>query len=293
MEKKPRAKMLIEHGLIPGHTLCPDQPGMENSSTIIPDHQKMNPNCVCPTRTCPLHGFCEYCAQHHAELSRALGEMGLGEHCHFHHCKQDKLIERFGPGGHHRDGPQGGRGRGGRGKAGPGEWKGGVLMLRIGDRESVASCMIPRAGMEFLVAAQDHYAPGVTTLLTKYVIGVRALDAAESGPEGAYPFEQSGKFGNNNYPNSNLHQWLNAREEQWYHPTHDRDQPPVAGAPAVRGAPLYGHPGLFDPVLPGHAAASGGDGHPGAGAHQKDPGRAAVCEGLRLPAQPDGDEQGG
>lgn len=97
MEKKPMAKMLIEHGLIPGHTLCPDQPGMENSSTIIPDHQKMNPNCVCPTRTCPLHGFCEYCAQHHAELNRALTQMGLGEYCHFHHCKQDKMIERFGP----------------------------------------------------------------------------------------------------------------------------------------------------------------------------------------------------
>ena len=76
-------KMLIEHGLIPGHTLTPDEPGMENSASIIPDDQKMNPNCVCPTRTCPLHGFCQYCAQHHAELNRALEAMGLGEHCHF------------------------------------------------------------------------------------------------------------------------------------------------------------------------------------------------------------------
>lgn len=96
MSDKKQAMMLIEHGLIPGHTLCPDQPGMENSSSIIPDDQKMNPNCVCPTRTCPLHGYCQYCAQHHAELSRALGVLGLGEHCHFHHCKQDKLVERFG-----------------------------------------------------------------------------------------------------------------------------------------------------------------------------------------------------
>ncbi len=93
---KNQPKMLIEHGLIPGCTLCPDQPGMENSSSIIPDLQKMNPNCVCPTRTCPLHGFCQYCVQHHEELSRALGQMGLGEHCHFHHCKQDIMVERYG-----------------------------------------------------------------------------------------------------------------------------------------------------------------------------------------------------
>lgn len=69
---------------------------MENSASIIPDDQKMNPNCVCPTRTCPLHGFCQYCAQHHAELNRALEAMGLGEHCHFHHCKQDRMVERYG-----------------------------------------------------------------------------------------------------------------------------------------------------------------------------------------------------
>ena len=97
MNSEKGAKMLIEHGLIPGQTLCPDQPGMENSSTIMPDLQRMNPNCPCPTRTCPLHGFCEYCVQHHAELNRALSSMdGLAIHCHFHHCKQDLLVERYG-----------------------------------------------------------------------------------------------------------------------------------------------------------------------------------------------------
>lgn len=93
---KNQPKMLIEHGLIPGRTLCPDQPGMENSSSIIPDTQKMNPNCPCMARTCPLHGFCQFCAQHHEELNRALSQMGLGEHCHFHHCKQDLMVERHG-----------------------------------------------------------------------------------------------------------------------------------------------------------------------------------------------------
>mgnify|MGYP004631778641 CR=1 FL=1 len=96
MEENKHARMLIEHGLIPGHTLSPNEPGMENSSSIIPEDLRMNPNCPCPTRTCPLHGFCDYCSQHHAELNRALGVLGLGEHCHFHHCKQDVLAERYG-----------------------------------------------------------------------------------------------------------------------------------------------------------------------------------------------------
>lgn len=90
------AKMLIEHGLIPGYTLTPDEPGMENSSTIIPEGQRMNPECDCMQRTCPLHGFCEYCVQHHEELNRALCAMNLEEHCHFHHCKQHKMAAKYG-----------------------------------------------------------------------------------------------------------------------------------------------------------------------------------------------------
>lgn len=41
---------------------------------------------------------------------------------------------------------------------------------------------------------------------------------------------------------SNLHQWLNSREERWYHPAHERDNPPVS--PYLR----YGeHPYLETP----------------------------------------------
>ena len=100
--------------------------------------------------------------------------------------------------------------------------------MRLGDIGISRKIYDRKSGIMFRVAAQDHYGPGITTLLTDCVIGVRALDAAESGPEGRYPFEQSGKFGNNNYPLSNLHQWLNSAEADWYHPTHDRDNPPTA-----------------------------------------------------------------
>lgn len=85
----------------------------------------------------------------------------------------------------------------------------------------------PKSGMIFLVAAQNHYGPGITTLLSEHVVAVRALDAAEGGAA-ADSFEQSGKYGDNNYLLSNLHQWLNSSQEAWYHPTHEGDAPPQA-----------------------------------------------------------------
>ena len=100
--------------------------------------------------------------------------------------------------------------------------------MRIGDLGISRRVLEKRSGILFRVAGQDHYGEGITTLLTDRIIGVRALDAAESGPMGAYPFEQSGKFGNNNYPDSNLHQWLNSAEEHWFQPKHGRDTPPVS-----------------------------------------------------------------
>ena len=46
-------------------------------------------------------------------------------------------------------------------------------MLRIGEIGISREVYDVKSGMVFLVAAQEHYAPGVTTLLTKYVVGVR------------------------------------------------------------------------------------------------------------------------
>ena len=60
--------MQIEHGLIP------EKPGMEESYTIIPDDMRMCPTCPCPTRTCPNHGFCQYCVRHHAHIDVMLAE---------------------------------------------------------------------------------------------------------------------------------------------------------------------------------------------------------------------------
>lgn len=130
-------------------------------------------------------------------------------------------------------------------------------MMRLGDIGIGRMVYERKSGIMFRIAAQDHYGAGITTLLTDCVIGVRALDAAESGPEGRYPFEQSGKFGNNNYPMSNLHQWLNAREESWYTPAHERDMPPTADRLRYGEQPYLETPGFltrFSQIFVDHLA---------------------------------------
>ena len=62
--------MRIEHGRIP------EEPGMKVEYSIIPEHMKMNPKCPCPTRTCPNHGFCMQCKEHHEEIMRILAKEG-------------------------------------------------------------------------------------------------------------------------------------------------------------------------------------------------------------------------
>ncbi len=102
-----------------------------------------------------------------------------------------------------------------------------------------------KSGVLFRIAAQDHYGSGITTLLTNHVIAVRALDAAEPGKKGRYPYESSDRFGNNNYPLSNLHQWLNSAEDDWYRPTHALDAPPQADGLRYGEHPYAGEPGFL------------------------------------------------
>ena len=103
----------------------------------------------------------------------------------------------------------------------------------------------PASGIEFRIAAQDHYGPGITTLLTKHVIGVRALDAAEPGKKRRYPYESTDRFGSNNYLLSNLHRYLNSDEERWYAPAHELDAPPAAENLRYGEHPYENEPGFL------------------------------------------------
>ncbi len=62
----------------------PDCPGMEEAYSIVPENIRMNPNCPCETRTCPHHGFCAMCVQHHKDIDTLLeadGKPGHGTMC--------------------------------------------------------------------------------------------------------------------------------------------------------------------------------------------------------------------
>mgnify|MGYP004703318875 FL=1 len=51
---------------------------------------RMNPRCPCLTRTCPNHGFCQYCKKHHAHIDVMLKEIGMepeGPFCQRPECK--------------------------------------------------------------------------------------------------------------------------------------------------------------------------------------------------------------
>lgn len=101
------------------------------------------------------------------------------------------------------------------------------MTMRLGDIGICRKVYDSGNDIMFLVAGQDHYGPGITTLLTERIIGVRALDAAEQGPESRHSYAQAAKFGSNNYGQSNLHQWLNAEGPDWYRPAHPLDNPPA------------------------------------------------------------------
>lgn len=58
--------MLVEYGL------SPEIPGMEISETFIEEDLRYNPECPCLARSCPQHGFCKYCLQHHRALNPAV-----------------------------------------------------------------------------------------------------------------------------------------------------------------------------------------------------------------------------
>lgn len=77
----------------------------------------------------------------------------------------------------------------------------------------------------FLVADHNHTAYRGTSLITDCAIKFASLDAAEpDNPDNAVK-----EFGNNFYPLSNVHQWLNSNEVDWYKPAHEFDAPPLPG----------------------------------------------------------------
>ena len=72
------------------------------------------------------------------------------------------------------------------------------------------------------VVAKNHYDSSSITLFPEKVIDIRIYDADEP----TNPITGRGDGGNNRYSVSNIHQWLNSNQLDWYVPQHDYDAPP-------------------------------------------------------------------
>ena len=80
-----------------------------------------------------------------------------------------------------------------------------------------------RSALVFLVADHNHTSYIGTALLTDCAIKLASFDAAE--PDN--PDQAMKEHGNNFYPQSNIHRWLNSDQADWYKPAHEFDAPPV------------------------------------------------------------------
>ena len=80
-----------------------------------------------------------------------------------------------------------------------------------------------KSSVIFLVADHNHTAYAGTSLVTDCAVKIASFDAAE--PDN--PDKSMKEFGNNFYPNSNIHRWLNSNEDDWFMPAHEFDAPPI------------------------------------------------------------------
>lgn len=98
----------------------------------------------------------------------------------------------------------------------------------------------PYSNILFTVAGKNPYGEGVL-LITDKVIAMGAMDAPEPESER----ENDRITGCNDYILSNLDQWLNSDQDDWFQKSHETDTPPSEEYLSIR-------PTLFDPI--GHNA---------------------------------------
>lgn len=74
------------------------------------------------------------------------------------------------------------------------------------------------------IADKNHsgYPSNTVTLISDKILSIKAFDAMESGNSDS----NRRSYGNNNYKNSNLLQWLDSGSSNWYSAQHGADAPP-------------------------------------------------------------------
>lgn len=127
----------------------------------------------------------------------------------------------------------------------------------------------PWSNIVFTVTGPSPYGQGVL-LITDKVIAMGAMDA----PEPDSPVENFQITGNNDYILSNLHQWLNSDQKNWFTKTHEYDTPPSEEYLSIR-------PTLYDPI--GHNAY---DQKPGFLCRFRESFRSRICKSMIPCADP-------
>ncbi len=95
--------------------------------------------------------------------------------------------------------------------------------MKLGDLGIGVRIRDSKSDIVFLVAQSKD---GVVTLLSEQIVGVSCIDGAEPQQDCHPRWDAFDKYGNNNYLQSNIHQWLNSDQENWYQPAHELDTPP-------------------------------------------------------------------
>ncbi len=110
----------------------------------------------------------------------------------------------------------------------------------------------PVTGRVFLVAAQEHPGYEGTILWSDRIVRKGCFDAAEPDQT---DYKVS-KYGNGDYAGSNVHQWLNSAERDWFSPLHPLDAPPSGGNISIsenaydtEAGYLYPYPPAFRDAL--------------------------------------------
>lgn len=100
----------------------------------------------------------------------------------------------------------------------------------------------------FTKIAENHpgYPAGSTTLITEKIIALKASDAKEPGNSES----RRRDYGNNRHIHSNLKQWLNSDEIDWYTAQHGADEPPNAANVWSSHNPYDDEPGFLTNLTP-------------------------------------------
>lgn len=118
--------------------------------------------------------------------------------------------------------------------------------MKLKDLQIASVVRDSKSPLLFLVAAQNHpgYGGG-TTLYAQKIVELGCLDGAEPEKEHIGVMIQDHFYGCNDYGLSNVHQWLNSDQSDWFSPSHDKDTPPAGPYTRYNEVPYDTRPGFL------------------------------------------------